>query len=192
MIQTRRRAAGQALVELALVLPLTLLLGCGAVAIVQLARTQMALSTAASASALVAARAVDAVQACQQAHLELALVLADSGGLLPAHLHDATSGSCVGSIPVAATLPTSDGKGSEVVWLGFGSPMDTFCRAGGVPGSGGVTDGDVVVAVAYRPDLRWIPLLGAWLSPTLTASATDKVDPFRSRDPSQDQTGDGC
>ena len=192
MNRAGRRVDGQALVELALVLPLTLLLGCGAVAIVQLARTQMALGTAASASALVAARGVDSVQACQQAHLELALVLADSEGLLPTRLRDTAGGSCVGSVPVAATLPTSLGGGSDAIWFGYGSQRDTFCRAGGAPTRGGVTDGDVVVALAFRPDLSWIPLVGGWLSPTLSTSATEKIDPFRSRDPAEDQTGDSC
>ncbi|MHB1527345.1 MAG: TadE family protein [Candidatus Dormibacteria bacterium] len=187
-----RRAEGQALVELALILPVILLLGCGAVGIVQLARTQMALGTAASATALVAARAADAASACRQAHLELALVLADSAGLLPAHLHDTLNGACVGSVPVASALPTAPGTGAYTIWFGYGAPGDTFCRAGGVPGSGGVTDGDVVVAVAFRPDLAWIPLLGSWLSPALRATTTDKIDPFRSRDPGQDQTGDNC
>jgi len=192
MTRARPRQSGQALVELALVLPLTLLLGCGAVAVVQLARTQMALSTAASASALVAARAVDSVQACQQAHLELGLVLADSTGLLPAHLRDAAGGRCVGSIPTAAALPTRLGAGSDAIWFGYGAPGDTFCRGGGAPAAGGATDGDVVVAIAFRPDLSWIPLVGGWLSPSLRASATEKIDPFRSRDPAQDQTGDSC
>ncbi len=186
------RREGQALVELALVLPLILLLGCGAVGIVQLARTQMALGTAASATALVAARGVTAASACRQAHLELGLVLADSAGLLPAHLHDTLDGACVGSVPITAALPTAPGTGAYAIWFGYGAPGDTFCRAGGVPTRGGVTDGDVVVAVAFRPNLAWIPLLGGWLSPALSATTTDKIDPFRSRNPSQDQTGDDC
>jgi len=52
-----------------------LLLGGGAVAVVEMARSQMALETAASAAALVAARGVDASQACLEAHQELAAVL---------------------------------------------------------------------------------------------------------------------
>jgi hypothetical protein len=50
----------------------------------------------------------------------------------------------------------------------------------------------VVATVVYRPNLAWIPLIGSWLSPRLTTSATDKVDPFRSRDPQADPTGDDC
>lgn len=185
-------SAGQALVELALVLPLTLLLGCGAVAVVQLARTQMALNTAASASALVGARGVDATRACQGARDELQSVLTVNGSLLPSDLQDAGPGECSGALPALSQLPAPTGGGSFAIWFGYGSATDTFCRSGGAPTAGGVTDGDVVVALAFRPDLSWIPLVGGWMSPTLRTSSTEKIDPFRSRDPSQDPTGDDC
>jgi len=183
---------GQALLELALVLPLTLLLGCGAVAVVQLARTQIALDTAASAAALVAARGVDAATACQDAHGELLSVLASNSQLLPANLHDDAGGTCTGLSPAVGTLPAGFGTGSFRIWFGYGAALDTFCRVGGAPNGAGVTDGDVVVVMAFRPDLRWIPLVGGWMSPTLRASSVDKIDPFRSRDPQQDPTGDYC
>lgn len=188
----QRGSEGQALLELALILPLTLLLGCGAVAVVQLARTQMALETAASASALVAARGVDAMTACQDAHSELLSVLGSNAQLLPTTLNDEARGACTGLSPDLSPVPLGAGTGSFRIWFGYGAPLDTFCRIGGAPNASGVTDGDVVVRIAFRPDLRWIPLVGGWMSPTLTASSLDKIDPFRSRDPKQDPTGDYC
>jgi hypothetical protein len=185
-------ASGQALVELALVLPLTLLLGCGAVAVVQLARTQMAMQTASDAAALVAARAVDARVACSQAEEELATVVQESQGLLAGQLHNMTLGTCVGQPPLATALPATPGSGSYQVWFGYGGSDDSFCRLGGAPNATGLTDGDVEVMMAFRPDLDWIPVLGNWLSPVLHASDTEKIAPFRSRDPSQDPTGDDC
>ncbi|MGA7173836.1 MAG: TadE/TadG family type IV pilus assembly protein [Candidatus Dormiibacterota bacterium] len=181
---------GQALVELAVVLPVLLVLGCGAVAVVQIARTQLAMETAASATALVAARAMDATQACSGAHQEMATVLTESNGLLPLNLTDALRGGCVGPLPQSKSLIADIGTGSFALWIGYGGPNDTFCRVGSGPGT--PTDGDVVATVVYRPDLAWIPLIGSWLSPRLSALATDKVDPFRSRDPSIDPTGDDC
>jgi len=189
---TRGYCCGQALVELAIALPVVLVLGCGAVAVVQLARTEMAIETAANASALVGARGQDATQACAGAHQELATVLAESHGLLPATLADGLHGACVGPIPASETLPAGLGSGSFEVWFGYGGENDTFCRIGSGPQVGAPTDGDVVATVVYRPDLAWIPLIGYWLSPRLAATATEKIDPFRSRDPTVDPTGDGC
>jgi hypothetical protein len=183
---------GQALVELAVVLPVVLVLGCGAVAVVQLARTQIAMEAAASATALVAARGEGATQACTGAHEEIATVLSESNGLLPLDLADVFHGGCVGPIPESSAMPASLGSGSFALWFGYGGAEDTFCRVGTSPGSGAPTDGDVVATVVYRPNLAWIPLIGSWLSPRLTTSATDKVDPFRSRDPQADPTGDDC
>ena len=188
----REPAGGQALLELALILPLTLLLGCGAVAVVQPARTQMAMNTASSAAALVAARAVDAQSACQQATQELHLVEEESSGLLSGPIRQLGGGRCVGPAPDAGTMPTVAGGGSAQIWFGYGAALDSFCRVGGPPNSSGLTDGDVEVVIAYRPNLQWIPLLGAWMSPSLRASSIQKIDPFRSRDPSQDPTGDDC
>jgi hypothetical protein len=156
-------------VELALVLPVLLLLGLAAVAIVQVARTQLAMTTAASASALVAARAPDAAAACAEARLQLETSVSYSGGLIPATLVDRFGGRC----------------------LGLGGVQDTFCRRG-TPVRGSLTDGDVVVSLAYRPNLSWLPLVGGWLSPDLQAQSVQKVDPFRSRDPGQDPIGDNC
>ncbi len=188
----RGRAGGQALLELALVLPIILLLGCGAVAVVQLARTQLAMQTASSAAALVAARAIDAQRACQEATQELRVVEQENSGLLQGHIRQLGGGRCVGPAPNAATMPTSIGGGSAQIWFGYGGALDSFCRVGGPPNSTGLTDGDVEVVIAYRPDLEWIPLLGSWLSPSLRAHSIQKIDPFRSRDPSQDPTGDDC
>ncbi|MGH7611076.1 MAG: TadE/TadG family type IV pilus assembly protein [Candidatus Dormibacteria bacterium] len=186
----RRGQRGQALVELAIVLPVLLLLGCGAVAVVQLARTQMALGAVSSAAALVGARGVDALQACQQAHQELTTGLQESGGLLPAgQFRDLLRGGCVGSPPNTGSMPSSPGKGSYALWFGLGGTNTTFCRRGG---SGTPSDGAVTAAISFRPNLDWIPLLGDWMSPRLTASSAQKIDPFRSRDPSQDPTGDDC
>jgi hypothetical protein len=50
----------------------------------------------------------------------------------------------------------------------------------------------VVATVVYHPNLNWIPLVGSWLSPRLSTTTTDKIDPFRSRDPLVDPTGDSC
>jgi hypothetical protein len=186
------RPSGQALVELAIVLPLALLLGCGAVAIVQLARSQMEMETAASATALVGARGVDATQACLGAHRELATILAESGGLVATDLADELRGGCSGPLPVSRELPAPLGGGSFEIWFGYGGTGDTFCRIGTSPSSGSATDGDLVATLLYRPDLTWIPLVGGWLSPKLTATAIDKIDPFRSRDPAADPTGDDC
>ena len=183
---------GQALVELALVLPVMLALSCGAVAVVQLARTQMAMEAAANASALVAARGIDADQACAGAHQELETVLSESQGLLPSTLTDGLHGGCVGPVPDPSRMPAALGGGSFALWFGYGGENDTFCRVGSGPGSGAPTDGDVVATVVYRPDLAWVPLIGSWLSPRLTTTATDKVDSFRSRDPQADPTGDDC
>ena len=178
--------------ELAVVLPIVVLVGCGAVAIVELARTQMAMDEAGNAAALVGARAADASQACSAAHEELVTVLAESDGLLPVDLADQLRGGCTGPLPDSASMPASLGAGSYMLWFGFGGTRDTFCRVGSSPGAGVPTDGDVVATVVYRPNLQWIPVIGAWLSPRLTASASDKVDPFRSRDPRVDSTGDNC
>ena len=188
----RSASAGQALVELAIVLPMLLLLGGGAVAVVEMARSQMALETAASAAALVAARGVDASQACLEAHQELAAVLADSDGLVATGLVDQLRGGCVGPMRHAADMPAANGGGSFALWFGYGAQNDTFCRVGSRPQSGAATDGDVVATVVYRPDLNWIPLVGAWLSPRLSSTSTQKIDPFRSRDPLRDPTGDNC
>ena len=178
---------GQALAELALVLPVLLLLGLAAAAIVQVARTQLAMATAASAAALVAARAPDAAAACTQSRLQLETSISDSGGLIPATLTDHLDGKCAGPLP----LPTAALPNSYFIWLGLGGPQETFCRRG-TPVRGSLTDGDVVVSLAYRPNLSWLPLVGGWLSPALQAQSVQKVDPFRSRDPSQDPTGDNC
>lgn len=183
---------GQALVELAVVLPVVLILACGAVAIVQLARTQMAMEAAASATALVGARGLDAAQACSGAHQEMATVLSESGGLLPSDLVDELHGGCVGAVLESGTMPTAPGRGSFALWFGYGGANDTFCRVGTSPGDGSPSDGDMVATVVYRPNLDWIPLVGSWLSPRLSTTATDKVDPFRSRDPQVDPTGDDC
>ena len=179
--------SGQALVELALVLPVLLLLGLAAAAIVQVARTQLAMTAAASASALVAARAPDAAAACAESRLQLETSVTDSGGLIPASLADRFGGRCAGPLPA----PTGAIPNSYFIWLGLGGAQDTFCRRG-TPVRGSLTDGDVVVSIAYRPNLSWLPLVGSWLSPELQAQSVQKVDPFRSRDPSQDPTGDNC
>ena len=152
----------------------------------------MALSTAASATAMVAARSVDATQACQGARIELQTVLADNSSLLPPTLQDAGAGACSGPLPALSRLPVLTGGGSFAIWFGYGAANDTFCRVGGAPTPGGPTDGDVMVALAFRPNLAWIPLVGGWMAPTLRTASTQKVDPFRSRDPGQDPTGDNC
>ncbi len=183
----RRSVLGQALVELALVLPVLLLLGLAATAIVQVARTQLAMAAAAAASALVAARAPDAAAACAEARLQLETSVSDSGGLIPAALSDRFGGRCAGPLPApGAAMPNS-----YFIWLGLGGAQDTFCRRG-TPVRGSLTDGDVVVFLTYRPNLSWLPLVGSWLSPELRAQSVQKIDPFRSRDPSQDPTGDNC
>lgn len=187
-----RRGRGQALVELALVLPVILLLGCGAVAVVQLARTELALESAASAAALVAARGVDATQACLDAHRELTTVISESAGLFAADLTDELQGACVGPLPESGVMPAQIGGGSYALWFGYGGTNDTFCRIGSSPRAGSATDGDVVATLVYRPNLDWIPLVGSWLSPRLAAVATEKIDPFRSRNPLTDPTGDSC
>lgn len=188
MTGRRRTAGGQALVELALVLPVLLLLGLASSAIVLLARTQMAMATATSAAALVAARAPDATAACSGARLQLATSIAESGGLLPASPTDSLGGRCAGPLPAPAAPGSS---GSYFIWLGLGGITDTFCRRG-IPVAGALTDGDVVVSLTYRPNLSWIPMVGGWISPVLSSRSVQKVDPFRSRDPSQDPTGDYC
>ncbi|MGH7759217.1 MAG: TadE/TadG family type IV pilus assembly protein, partial [Candidatus Dormibacteria bacterium] len=142
------RCRGQALVELAVVLPLLLLLGCGAVAVVQAARTQMALATIADASALVAARAPDALQACEAAHLELTTVLAQSRGLLPGPVTDRLDGLCVGPPPDPQSLLAPPGSGSYSIWFGYGGEDDSFCRVGSAPSAGQPTDGEVVATLA--------------------------------------------
>ncbi len=184
----RSASGGQALVELAIVLPVLLLLGTGAVAIVQLARTQMALETSAASTALVAARAPDATAACQEGHAQLMTAVSESRGLLPSDLTDRLGGRCVGAL--ASVQPTGSGA-AYAIWLGLGSPGNTFCRRGSLIAAA-VTDGDVVVSIAYRPNLSWIPLVGGWMAPVLGARSVQKVDPFRSRDPSQDASGDSC
>lgn len=186
------RRRGQALVELALVLPVLLLLGCGAAAIVQLAKTQLAMESASTAAALVGARGVDAEQACSDMHRELMTVVDDNRGLLRGSLLDPLDGACVGPLPSTSSLRARLGGGSYVLWFGYGAADDSFCRVGGGAAAAGPTDGDIFVAFAYRPDLSWIPLVGGWLSPRLVSSTTDKVEPFRSRDPGQDPTGDEC
>ncbi len=173
-------------------LPVVLVLACGSVAVVELARTQMAMDTAASASALVGARGVDASQACVGAHQEMATVLSESQVLLPNDLADDLRGSCEGTLPDENTLAAASGHGSFALWFGYGGASDTFCRIGTAPGAAAPTDGYVVATIAYRPNLGWIPLIGSWLSPRLTAMVIDKVDPFRSRDPNSDPTGDDC
>jgi hypothetical protein len=180
------------LLELALVLPLVLVIGCGAVGVVQIARTQMSMETATTAAALVAARGADAAQACTGAHKELSTVLLESRGLLPANLSDYMNGRCSGPIPTSLNMPAPLGSGSFALWFGFGAANDTFCRVGADPDSGTPTDGDVVATIVYRPNLDWIPLVGGWLSPRLTSVASEKVDPFRSREPAIDATGDAC
>jgi len=188
----QRSARGQALVELAIVLPVVLVLCCGAVAVVQLARTQMALETAASATALVGARGLDASQACLAAHRELATVLAESGGLVSTALADELHGACVGPLPDNSLLPADLGSGSFALWFGYGAQNDTFCRLGASSSGSVPTDGDMVATLVYRPDLEWIPVIGSWLSPRLASTSIDKIDPFRSRDPLADSTGDSC
>lgn len=188
----RPQHAGQALVELALVLPIVLIVGCGAVAVVQLARTQMTMESAAAAAALVAARGVDATEACSSGHRELQTVLAESGGLVPTTIEDEMHGGCAGALPNSQTMPTSLGGGSFALWFGYGGADDTFCRVGTVATSSIPTDGDVMATVVFRPNLSWIPLVGGMLSPRLVSAATDKVNPFRSRKPSTDPTGDNC
>lgn len=179
---------GQALVELALVLPLLVLLGCGAVAIVQVARTQMALATAASATALVGARAPDATAACSDALQQLRTVVSDNSSLMGGPLSNRLGTGCTGPLP----QPTSARRGlGFAIWLGYGEVSDTFCRRGGPP-TDGITDGEVVVSLTYRPKLGWIPVVGNWLAPTLTSRSVQKVDPFRSRDPRQNPAGDNC
>jgi hypothetical protein len=187
-----RSGRGQALVELAIVLPLVLVLACGAVAVVQLARTQMALQTAASATALVGARGVDASEACLDAHRELATVLSESKGLVSDDLTDELRGECVGPLPEGGLMPASPGGGSFALWFGYGGQNDSFCRVGTSPVSTAPTDGDMVATLVYRPDLEWIPIIGSWLSPRLACTAIDKIEPFRSRDPLADPTGDAC
>jgi hypothetical protein len=187
-----RSGQGQALVELAIVLPIVLVIGCGAVAVVQVARTQIALETAANATALVGARGVDATEACLAAHRELATVLSESSGLVSADLTDELRGACVGPLPESGLLPASPGAGSFALWFGYGGQSDSFCRVGTSPLSSAPTDGDMVAKLVYRPDLEWIPIIGSWLSPRLTSTAIDKIDPFRSRDPIADPTGDNC
>jgi hypothetical protein len=152
----------------------------------------MALETAASATALVGARGVDAAEACLGAHRELATVLSESGGLISANLADELHGACVGPLPVSSLMPAALGGGSFGLWFGYGGQNDTFCRVGASLGSSVPTDGDMVATLVYRPDLGWIPMIGSWLSPRLATTAIDKVDPFRSRDPLADSTGDGC
>jgi hypothetical protein len=174
------------------VLPVMLVLSCGAVAVVQLARTQIAMGAAASASALVGARGADATQACAAAHRELAMILSESGELLSQDLTDTLQGTCAGSLPNSSTMPASLGGGSFALWFGFGGPDDSFCRIGTSPIAGAPTDGEVVATVVDRPNLAWLPLVGSWLSPRLVATATDKIDPFRSRDSDADSTGDDC
>jgi hypothetical protein len=191
--QTRRRAArGQALVELAIVLPIVLVLCCGAVAVVQLARTQMALETAASATALVGARGLDASQACLAAHRELGTVISESSGLISAEMTDELRGACVGPLPESNLMPAGLGSGSFSLWFGYGAQDDTFCRVGSSSKLRVPTDGDMVATLVYRPDLEWIPVVGSWLSPRLASTAIDKIDPFRSRDPLADSAGDSC
>jgi uncharacterized protein (UPF0333 family) len=114
-----RRGRGQALVELAIVLPIILVLACGAVAVVQLARTQMALETAASATALVGARGVDAFEACVDAHRELATVLSESSGLISPNLTDELRGACVGPLPRGGSHASVAGRRRvcALVWL---------------------------------------------------------------------------
>lgn len=180
------------MLELALVLPLTLLLGLGSVAVVQLARTQMALETASSAAALVAARAIDSQRACQEATQELQVVEQESSGLLAGPIRQLGGGRCVGPVPDKLAMPTALGGGSSDIWFGYGAALDSFCRIGGPPDRAGLTDGDVEVVIAYRPNLDWIPVVGNWMSPRLSASSVQKIDPFRSRDPAQDPTGDDC
>ena len=50
----------------------------------------------------------------------------------------------------------------------------------------------MVATLVYRPDLEWIPVVGSWLSPHSLPRCIDKIDPFRSRDPLADSTGDSC
>jgi hypothetical protein len=193
LLSTRHQLArGQALVELAIVLPVVLVLCSGAVAVVQLARTQMALETAASATALVGARGLDASQACVAAHRELAAVLSESAGLVSAKLADELHGGCVGPLPDSSLMRAGLGSGSFALWFGYGAQNDTFCRVGASSLLGLPTDGDMVATLVYRPDLEWIPMVGSWLSPRLASTAIDKIDPFRSRDPLVDSAGDSC
>lgn len=182
------RRQGQALVELALVLPVLLLLACGAVAIVQIARTQIALGTAASAAALVGARASDATAACSGARSQLRMVVSENSSLLSGPLVNQLAGGCTGPLPAARGLPSGL---AFAIWLGYGASGNTFCRRGG-PASGGITDGDVLVVLTYKPKLGWIPVVGNWLAPTLTSRSVQKVDPFRSRNPGQNPAGDDC
>ncbi len=98
----------------------------------------------------------------------------------------------MGPLSISSAMPARLGGGSFELWFGFGGPDDSFCRIGSSPDAGVPTDGDIVAIVVDRPNLAWLPLIGSWLSPRLVATATDKVDPFRSRDSQVDSTGDDC
>ncbi|HUY96537.1 MAG TPA: TadE/TadG family type IV pilus assembly protein [Verrucomicrobiae bacterium] len=182
--------AGQAFVELALVTPLILLLVLGVVTLVQLARIGGALDAAAQAAALVAARAPDAVAACGDGHAQLAQVVAASPPLAGVWFRDGLAGRCVGAQPAASRLALSRSGGAEAIWFGTG-PQRAFCRIGG--GAPGLANpGDVLVVVALRPRLAWLPDGGAWLPLRLSARALVKVDAFRSRDVAVSTEGDRC
>ncbi len=183
-------ASGQAFVELALVTPLVVLLVLGVVTVVQLARTQVAIRTAAQAAALVAARAPDAVAACADGHAQLSWIVDASAPLAGVTFRDALAGRCVGRFPQASALPLSPSGGADAIWFGS-RPGRAFCRIGGA-GPAGANPGDVVVVMAVRPRIDWLPGGGAWLPVRMSARALVKIDAFRSRDVAVTTEGDGC
>ncbi len=184
------RARGQSLVELALVTPLVLVLVVGTVTVVQLARIQLALGAATQASALVAARAADAVAACRGGRSQLESIVAASPPLATVTFRIALAGGCVGPLPSLGSLPLSRSGGGAAIWFGR-SPGRAFCRIG-QPGAGGGDPGDVIVLAALHPRIPWLPNGGAFLPLRLGARAVVKVDPFRSRDVAITTEGDTC
>ncbi len=186
------RDRGQAFVELALVAPLLILLVLGAVALVQLAQTQVALNTAASATAFVVARGADARDACRAGHRQLSTVIGEAATLRHGRFRDVLRGRCIGPLPDAGRLPVSPGAGSLAIWFGRSAPGHAFCRMGTPSRPGRPSDGDVVVLVAFMPALDWIPGVGRWLDQRLIGRAVVKIEPFRSRLPAVDPTGDHC
>ena len=186
------RARGQAFVELALVAPVLILLVLGSVALVQLAQTQVALNTAASATAFVVARGADARDACRAGHQQLATVIGEAATLRRGRFEDVLHGRCTGPLPDAARLPSTPGAGSLAIWFGRAAPNHAFCRMGAATAPGTPGDGDVMVLVAFTPSLGWIPGVGPWLDRRLVGRAVAKIEPFRSRLPAVDPTGDHC
>ncbi|HUY61068.1 MAG TPA: TadE family protein [Candidatus Dormibacteraeota bacterium] len=183
---------GQAFVELALVAPVLILLVLGAVTLVQLAQTQVALNTAASATAFVVARGADARDACRAGHQQLSTVIGEAPTLRHGRFQDVLHGRCVGPLPDAGRLPAAPGAGSLAIWFGRSAPGRAFCRVGTATPPGTPSDGDVVVLVAFMPAFDWIPGVGRWLDQRLVGRAVAKIEPFRSRLPAVDPTGDHC